>query len=551
MAEAHWFPSPEQAIPLNQLRLREGWTSLTSVLFGMARRNPDKLFAKDSTGSITYGDMLEKSIAMSCVLKRQIGRRTRNVGVLVPPSIGGALANVAVTFLRKCAVNLSYALKEDAINANIRKAKITHVITSRAAMEKFKFQLDAEIIYLEDIAGQVTGADKAFTGLVSRAVPEFAIGLFLAGARAKPDEDATIMFTTGSTGDPKGVRLSHRNILSNILAVTQHVDLAEDEIILGVLPFFHSFGFTVALWTTLCLGKTVIYYPNPLDVREIAAIIEREQVTLMASTPTLMRGYLKRATKEQFASVRMLLLGSEKLKPELARDIQEKLGIIPVEAYGASECSPGISANVPRNVRTPDGRTVFGNKLGSVGQPMPGVTIAIVDMNNGQLLPLGSEGLIFVHGPNVMQGYLDMPEQTADVLRNGWYCTGDVGYIDADGFLWITDRLSRFAKVGGEMVPLVKVEAALLAITKTNELTLSVVAVPDTAKGERVAVVYTEEMGMSPAQLCKELSDSGKLPSLWLPRANDFVLVDKLPTGPTGKLDLKAVKTVAVEKLGS
>jgi acyl-[acyl-carrier-protein]-phospholipid O-acyltransferase/long-chain-fatty-acid--[acyl-carrier-protein] ligase len=549
MAQANAFPRADQAVPDRaQPELRPGWSSLTSAFVRAARANKDKVFGIDATGSTTYGDLLERSIAASRVIGRRIGS-AQNVGVLIPPSVGGALANVAVTVLGKTAVNLSYAIKADAINAHIRKAKITHVVTSRAAMEKLKITgLNAQLIYLEDIKDQVTGADKAFTGLVARYVPLALLHVFLAGARRSQEDTATVMFTSGSTGDPKGVVLSHGNILSNIASVTAHTDIIEDEIILGVLPFFHSFGFTVTLWTALTLGKTVVYYPNPLDVRAIAELIEKHKITLMASTPTLMRGYLKRATKEQFASVRMLLLGSEKLKAELATDIQSVLGIIPVEAYGATECSPGISANVPRNVRTPDGRTVFGNKIGSVGQPMPGTTILIVDVNTRQPVARGQEGLILVHGAQVMQGYLEMPEQTAEVLRNGWYCTGDVGYIDADGFLWITDRLTRFAKVAGEMVPLIKVEKALLAITGTNELTLSVTAIPDAARGERVAVVYTPEMGMTPSEATTALSKT-ELPALWLPRTNDFVQVEKLPTGPTGKLDLKEVKNLALAKL--
>lgn len=552
MAERKFFPGAEQAVPDRPLpKMPRGWSTLTTAFVRAARRCKDKVCGIDSTGSTTYGDLLERSIAASRVIRRKVGR-TQNVGVLVPPSVGGALANVAVTVLGKTAINLSYALKSDGINAHIRKAKITHVVTSRAVMEKFKFELDAELIYLEDIKDQVTKTDKAFTGIVARYVPAPLLGLFLAGARQRNQDIATVMFTTGSTGDPKGVKLSHRNILSNIAAVMAHTEVIEDEIILGVLPFFHSFGFTVTLWTALALGKTVVYYPNPLDARNVIDLIQTHKVTLMAATPTLMRSYLKRATREHFASVRMLLTGSEKLRAELARDIEEKLGIIPVEAYGATECSPGISANVPRNVRTPDGRVVFGNKIGSVGQAFPGTTIRIVDLNSGQILPPGegNEGIIFVHGSQVMEGYLDMPELTDEVLVDGWYCTGDIGYIDEDGFIWITDRLSRFAKVGAEMVPLIKVEKAILAITGTNELSLSATAVPDAAKGERVAVVYTPEMGMSPADVYAALTKT-ELPALWLPRAADFVQVDKLPTGPTGKLDLKEVKGVAVAKLAS
>lgn len=550
MADAHLFPNPAEAVPDRAaIPIRDGWTSLTLAFLRAARKYKNKTSGIDGQGTMTFGQLEEHAVAASCVIRRMVGEASY-VGVMVPPSNGAVLANVAVTLISKAAVNLSYALTCEDVNAQIHKAGITHVIVSRAAMDKFPNKmdnLDAELIYLEDIARHVTPSDKLFTGLVTRLMPIAAARLLLAGARQGHDDPATLLFTSGSTGEPKGVMLSQGNILWMISSVTAHTDVIEDEVILGALPFFHSFGYTLALWTALTLGKTVVYWPNPLDFKKIRALIKEHGVTLMATTPTLMRMYILKAKPEDFASVRMLLLGSEKLKPELAADIR-KLGLIPVEAYGATECSPGISSNVPRQVRTPDGRLVDGNKIGSVGQPMPGITVRIVDLNSGRILPHGSEGLIFVHGDNVMKGYIGEPGLTADVLRNGWYCTGDIGYIDADGFVWITDRLSRFAKVAGEMVPLIKVEKALLAITGSDELSLSCTAIPDASKGERVVVVYTPKMGMTPAAVVAALAES-ELPLLWRPRANDFTEVAQLPTGQTGKLDLKAVKKLAIENL--
>lgn len=566
MADTIQFPAAALAVPDRPLPpMRRGWRNLTSAFVRAARQFRTKVAGIDGTdskGNITYGDLLERSIAVSCVLGRHFRRApAANVGLLLPPAPGGALGMVAVGMAGKTAINLSYALKPEDVAAHIKTAKIKQVVTSRAFMAKMKSmaELEVEFIYLEDLRNEVTSADKAVTGFISRVVPDFLLGLFmwllLPGARRGENSNATVMFTSGSTGEPKGAMLTHKNILSEILSITQHVELADDEIIMGALPFFHSFGY-ILTWTSLTLGKTMVYYPNPLDVKTIAELIQSNGATLMASTPTLMRSYLKRATKEHFKTVRMVLLGSEKLKAELAADIEQTLGLTPVEAYGATECAPGISSCVARMVTTPDGRKVWGVKVGSVGQPMPGVKLAIVDINTGELVPMQEcgaanprEGLIFVHGANVMAGYLNMPEKSAEVLRNGWYCTGDIGFIDEDGFLWITDRLSQFAKVAGEMVPLIKVSNAIRGITKTNEMTVAAVAVPDTSKGERVAVIYTAEMGMQPSDVVAALKDV--VPVLWLPKAADWLLVDAFPTGPTGKLDLKELKAIATARLGS
>jgi len=268
----------------------------------------------------------------------------------------------------------------------------------------------------------------------------------------------------------------------------------------------------------------------------------------MACTPTLMRSYLARCTKEQFASVRWLLLGSEKLQPELARDIQEKLGLEAVEGFGCTELAPVVAANSPSEVTTPDGRRVHGNKLGSVGQPVAGTAIAIVDINTGEVVPFGSgqEGLIFVAGPQVMKGYLNRPKETDEVLDGDIYCTGDIGYVDADGFLFIVDRLDEFSKIGGEMVPNKKVAAKLRTLTGVTEMELVVTSVPDPTRGERLIVLYTV-MPCTPQEAVGKLGADEGVPKLWIPKAGDFYKVDAFPVGPTGKLDLKGVRKLAKE----
>ena len=311
---------------------------------------------------------------------------------------------------------------------------------------------------------------------------------------------ATVIFTSGSTGNPKGVVLSHRNVLSNAYQIEQQVEMKPDEVVLGILPFFHAFGFTVTIWTALSLGKKVVYHFNPLDARTIGKLCEEHKVSLLIGTPSFMRYYLKSCEPRQFATLTHLILGAEKLKPEFAREIQQALGIDPLEGYGCTELSPVVAVNVPKDVQLRDGRVVHGNRLGTVGLPLPGTSIKTIDPDTGQDLPPGSEGIVAVKGPQVMVGYLDRPDATAKVIRDGWYATGDIGLVDPDGFVRITDRLSRFSKIAGEMVPHVTLESTLMEITGVDEHHIAVTGVPDAKHGEKLCVIYTD-MGLSPAEV--------------------------------------------------
>jgi acyl-[acyl-carrier-protein]-phospholipid O-acyltransferase/long-chain-fatty-acid--[acyl-carrier-protein] ligase len=551
--------------------LPPSWTSLGRAFVRIARLYPTRTALIDKQGKspdsdepqtqkLTYEETLLRATALARVLSRKVGK-SKYVGIMVPPSVAAALANIAVTLMGKVAVNLNYSANTDTVNSAVKRCEITHVITSEKVLAKSGIKPDAAIILMDNLKDEVTGIDKAWASMVAKVIPEGLLGMFLPGVNAKPEDTATVMFTSGSTGEAKGVVLTHSNILSNIQQISDHGNLREDgptiDVLVGKLPFFHSLGYTVTLWCIMCLGQCVVLHPNPMESKLIGPLMQEFGATIMASTPTLMRFFLSRCTPEQFATVRWLLLGSEKLKPELCSDIQKKLCKEPVEGFGCTQLSPVVAANVPSDVKTPDGRTVYGNKLGSVGQPVPGTTIAILDMESGAVIPYGSkdgkgkyrQGVIWACGPQVMKEYLKNPTETEAVLKGGWFNTEDVGYIDEDGFLWITDRLSRFAKIGGEMVPLVNVETAIKQVTGVNELAVSVTMLPDAKRGEKVVVVYTE-LGATPAEVCQRLKASG-MTLLWIPDERDFVKVDAMPVGTTGKLDLKEVKRIAREKLGS
>ncbi len=529
--------------------LPAGWTSLARAFVRQARASRTRQAISDSLGtSLNYGETLLRALALGRVLARKVGPNPY-VGLLLPPAVPSAVANIALTLWGKIPVNLNYTASKAVVDSAIDQCGITHVITSAKALDKFKMTPKGELVLLEEIPKQVTPRDKAWAWAVANAVPAAGLSMFIPGMRGtRLEETATIIFTSGSTGDPKGVVLSHRNVLSNIHQMNAQINLLDDESVLGILPFFHSFGFTVTIWTVLCLGKRVAYHISPLDARIIGTLCEKHGVTLLVGTPTYMRMYLQKCKAESFKTLVHLLLGAEKLKPELARDIREALGFDPQEGYGCTELSPVAAVNVPHDKVLADGRSVPGNRLGTVGLPLPGTQVKAVDPDTGADLPRGSVGMILVKGPQVMVGYLNRPEETAKVIKDGWYTTGDLGFVDDDGFLTITDRLSRFSKIGGEMVPHQGVESAIVEAAGVNETHVAVTSVPDPKRSERLVVLYTE-LGPGVDEVVKRLNASG-LPKLWIPSADDFVAVEAIPILGTGKVDLRALRQVARERRG-
>jgi acyl-[acyl-carrier-protein]-phospholipid O-acyltransferase / long-chain-fatty-acid--[acyl-carrier-protein] ligase len=354
-----------------------------------------------------------------------------------------------------------------------------------------------------------------------------------------------VVFSSGSTGDPKGIMLTHGNIAANTESTVQAISPGPTDRLLGILPFFHSFGYTVTLWLPLQMGASTIYYPNPLQPREIGELCKKQACTIFLCTPTFLRAYLKRCEPTDFTSVRLLICGAEKLPQPLAMEFKAKFGIMPLEGYGCTELSPVASVNVPDQERGSEKRV--GTKPGTIGQPLPGVAARVIDRVAGTPLPPGQEGLLQMYGANVMKGYLGRDELTRQkIVDGGWYMTGDLARIDEDGFITITGREERFAKVGGEMVPLEKVEEELHVILKSNERLLAVTAVPDDKKGERVVVLHLPLLETTAQQLWQQLNERG-LPNIYVPGPRDFFQVPELPILGSGKLDLRRCKEKAVE----
>ncbi|MCP4253692.1 MAG: AMP-binding protein, partial [Candidatus Scalindua sp.] len=352
---------------------------------------------------------------------------------------------------------------------------------------------------------------------------------------------ATVMFSSGSTGEPKGVMLTHKNINSNIEGLYQVFHTQKDDVVMGVVPMFHSFGFTGALWYPLITGMGVVYHNNPLDFKVTGEMIKKHKATLLMATPTFLMGHIRKCSPEQFASLRYVVTGAEKLKDRIAQSFTKKFNITPLEGYGCTELSPVVSVNVP-DVIDKEIKQV-GNKPGTIGRPLPGITAKVVHTDTFGELQAGEDGLLLIKGPNVMLGYLGDRQNTQDVMHNEWYITGDIATIDDDGFITIKDRLSRFSKIGGEMVPHIKIEEEIHSrLGVSNEQICAVTSVHDERKGESLAVLYKGNIDIQ--KLCTEMLNS-ELPKLWLPKQSAYHQVDEISILGSGKLDLKRIKAMA------
>lgn len=503
----------------------------------------------DSTGTeLTGGDVLLRSLILRRLLRRHtLAKDEQYVGVLVPPSVPGFLVNMALALDKRVSVNLNYTVSSDVMNACMEMAGIKHVITSRKFMEKMDFKLNAEIVYLEDLKEKPTAMDKLVGYTQAHFWPARLLEASLGLGSVRPDDILTIIFTSGSTGTPKGVMLTYANIGSNVEAINQVLHLRKTDCLVGILPFFHSFGYTVALWGVGTLDISGAYHYSPLDARQIAKLISKYKGTLFLSTPTFLRSYLRRCDKEDLASLEVVVCGAEKLPMDLAKTFEEKFGVRPVEGYGTTELSPVASVNVPPS-RSID-NFQKDSLEGSVGRPLPGIIAKTTNLDTGAECKVKEPGMLWIKGPNVMKGYLHQPELTAEVIKDGWYKTGDVAFIDEEGFIHITGRESRFSKIGGEMVPHIKVEDELSKLAGCGEEggpQLAVTSVSDEKKGERLIVIHTK-MTKTPEELRKGLTEAG-LPNLFVPGSDSFLEVPSLPVLGTGKVDLRSLKELAKQQ---
>jgi acyl-[acyl-carrier-protein]-phospholipid O-acyltransferase/long-chain-fatty-acid--[acyl-carrier-protein] ligase len=518
---------------------------LHEAFIRQARRHPLRLaFADLQRPHVSY----LHALAGALVLARALQPRWHNqecVGILLPASVGGALVNLAAALAGKTVVNLNFTAGPAGMEAAAAQAGLRTVVTSRAFLEKAKIAAPsgAETILIEDVTSRIKSMERWSAWALALFAPVRVLER-IAGAtrRASMDDTATVIFSSGSTGDPKGVILSHFNIDSNIQAIGQVYRVLPRDRLIGILPLFHSFGYTI-FWFAANSGIGTVFHPSPLDAAMIGLLVERYRATVLLATPTFLQLYMRRCTPAQFGSLRLVLAGAEKLPESLALAFEDAFGIRPMEGYGLTECAPVVAVNT-FDWREP-GYFQPGSRRGFVGQPLPGVSVRIVSSESYEPVEPDVPGLVLVKGPNVMRGYLGRDDLTRAAFHDGWYVTGDQGFLSEDGFLKITGRLSRFSKIGGEMVPHGVVEDALHESIGATEQVFAVTAVDDERKGERLVVLHT--LDDEHVQRAFEGLNARGLPNLFIPRRDHFFKVDAIPILGSGKLDLRALRRKAEE----
>jgi acyl-[acyl-carrier-protein]-phospholipid O-acyltransferase/long-chain-fatty-acid--[acyl-carrier-protein] ligase len=542
----------------------EAWEHYTSSLapipqawMAKARREGDNLSVADAIDNTTLSGY--RMLTSVLLFSRRIAKRSReqNVGLLLPTSAGGIIANLAVLLLNKTVVNLNYTASPQSIRAAVRKANLVNVYTSRRFVDKLTGRgvdvdailCDVRVHYLEDIRDEMGGVAKLAALFAARFLPLSLVNE-LYGRQISLDDPAAILFSSGSEGEPKGVVLSHRNIMANIKQIADVLDVRQRDCFMSTLPLFHAFGLTVTGLMPVVQGIPAAFHPDPTDVANVAKAIARYQATVFCATSTFLRLFNrnKRIDPLMLDSLRLVVAGAEKLDPEVRQQFRLKFNKEIYEGYGTTETTPVASVNVPDCLDSSDWSVQRGSRAGTVGLPLPGGSFRIVDRETLRSLPTGEDGLIMFGGSQVMVGYLDDPERTAEsiVEMDGirWYKTGDKGHVDEDGFLTIVDRYSRFAKIGGEMVSLGAVESAISPLLP-EDVAIAATALPDSRKGEQVVLLYAGPMTES---LLKEVIAGSGLNTLMWPAA--YVQVDEIPTLGSGKCDFSTVRRLAVEGLG-
>ena len=505
-------------------------------------RNPSAVAVVDGLdGSILSRGML---LAAAFALARALRKQTREprIGVVLPPGRGATVANLAVVLAGKVPVNLNFTASAASIAAAIRIAGVRTVLTARPFHARFpEFPWPDTVWFIDTVLPSLKARIVLWRLLVG-VLPAGWLA-WLADLPAHGDKnEAVVLFTSGSVGDPKGVVLTHRNLLGNISQFSTVIGLKPHDAVLSCLPVFHSFGSTVNLWYPMVSGLRMITYPSPLDPVKNAELIHKHRIKLLCSTPTFLRGYLRKVEPSQLSSLKLIVTGAEKLPTDLALAFQERFGKEVLQGYGLTETSPVTSVNIPEFPYKPGVAVQPSNRLGSVGKLMPGMTAEIREPESGAPMKITDTGMLWLKGANIFEGYLNDQDRTAEVIKDGWFRTGDLGRFDADGFLYIEGRLSRFSKIGGEMVPHETVEVAVRKALSLGEetLVLAVAGIPDKTKGEALVVISTKEVDL-PA-LRHSLAEAG-IPNLWIPRK--VVLTSEIPHLASGKLDLRRLQTLA------
>lgn len=537
----------------------EGYTAeldpLPLAWLKQARRQLRAPSLIDSGGSrYSNARVVAGTLAIAREMRRISPRKAeQQLGLMLPASAAGVMANMAVMFNGQTAVNLNFTAGVEAVQAAIRDAGIRTVYTSSRFAKKLAAKgvdLDAmlagtRVVWLEQLQEGMSRA-RALRYLLAAALLPAGLLYRLQGCAVGLESPAQILFSSGSEGRPKGVVLTHRNLMGNIKQVSDVLNTRSDDVMMASLPLFHSFGLTVNSLLPMVEGIPAVCHPDPTDALKVARAIATHRATILCGTATFLRLYARNRKVHPLLleSLRVVVAGAEKLTPDVREAFELKFSKRIYEGYGATETAPVASVNVPDALDPSSWTVQVGHKPGSLGQALPGSCFRIVDPDSLATLPVGEAGLVLISGGQVMQGYLNAPAQNAAAIveldGRRWYKTGDKGYLDEDGFLTLVDRYSRFAKIGGEMISLGAVEGAVRELIDDASVECAATCVKDARKGERIVLMITAGAGSE--TLRQRLIESGMNPLL-IPA--EVIELDALPRLGSGKIDYAGLKRLA------
>jgi acyl-[acyl-carrier-protein]-phospholipid O-acyltransferase / long-chain-fatty-acid--[acyl-carrier-protein] ligase len=577
------FGEPLEAKAANVATVREELLKLGEFCFSR-RESLDRHLAEDCVRALkrrslatavvdgidhtqlSRGKLLGAAAAFSRYLRKEFP--DERIAIVLPASKGSMVANLAVMLANKVPVDLNFTIGRAANESCCRRANLRVAISATPFMERLRKSV-AATPPSQNLGGEGAAATKDFPWpervlkldellprmkrqivlwwIMSLIFPARLLLRLLNIPKKGGHAEAVLLFTSGTTGEPKGAVMSHRNVLGNVSQFRELLDAKESDAILASLPFFHTFGSTVTLWYPIIEGVRIVTYPNPLDAATCAALIDRYKLTFLLLTPTFLRLYLRKAEPEQLKTLRLIITGAEKLPLEIANHFEERFHKKVFEGYGLTETAPVVSVNLPNpEPPKPSEHVQPSSRLGSVGRLAPGIAAEIREPETDQKLSLYDSGMLWLRGVNIFEGYLHDPKRTAEVLRDGWLKTGDVGRFDEDGFLYIEGRLSRFSKIGGEMVPHEAIEQKiieLMGLSGRDERPIAIIGVQDEAKGEALLLLSAVDIDVS--ELRKKLQEAG-VPNLWIPK--HLQRIEAIPVLASGKLDLKRCHETAAER---
>ncbi len=553
------FPEPSPAQTMDTLRKElydlseralssrpELESNVVLAVLSAAKRNPNEEVFWDSVALRGIGRKKLWIVALSLASWLRAVVREERVGIVLPPGIGSAIANLACLLAGKSALNCNFTAGPRFNRFALEQAQVKVVVTAETLRKRYPdFPWPERTFDLKDVLRRQNWFRMGVWAIAHRCLPLRALVEVLGIPREGGNREALLLYTTGTSGDPKGVILSHRNLLANLAQIEALLGDLRLKKMMASLPVFHSFGATVTLWWPLAGGPRAVSHPSPWEANRIAELIHQHQIDVLFTTPTFLRGFLRGVPPQQLVPLQIVITGAERLPSELATEFWERFHVPVCQGYGMTEASPVVSAafvdfrhplHCTRQTRT--------YREGSVGRLVPGLSLRIRHPETKEELPLDRPGLLYLKGPNLTSGYLGDPERTQQAFEEGWYCTGDIGRLDPEGFLFIEDRANRFSKIGGEMVPHATVEEGLQKLLSHSheQNDLVIIGVPDLTRGERLIALTTKQFSLPDIRTgWRQLG----LPLLWLPK--EVHQVEEIPRTPLGKPDLKACQKLAIQ----